>query len=191
MSKLSINLLPPELEANKKKAKRRALINRLSVSLLAFMVALSAVGLVLDIIQSLNVKNLDRKVDSVKAEVTKQKKQEELVLVLKDRISGINNLLNNDTPHAKAFNLITKLVPDSVKINNFSIDKKGVVLLGGETTSPTYLSAFFNNLTDPTINENKISQVTVESLSVSPSTIKFDMSIGLSGSAGSNKAISD
>jgi hypothetical protein len=181
MRKLSINLLPPELEENKKKARKRAFVFRISVGILALMIILSISGLVLDIVQGLALQNEKKRVDVVKAQVSNYKDQEGLLLILKDRLGVISSLLNVDTPHAKAFTLITTLTPANVVIQTFSIDKKGAILLGGEADNPQSLQRLFDNLTSPKVNENKITNVKLDSLNVSDdASIRFNLVLTLS-----------
>ncbi len=177
---LKINLLPPELETNKKKAARKALITRFSIGLLVFMVGIAALSLVLTIIQSLNIQSINGKLTNVKAQVSNYKEQEGLAIILKNRLDGIDGLINTDSPQLKAFSLITDLLPSDVKLLTFSVDKKSTVLLGGETNSTTALQTFFDNLTDPSKNQNKVKKVRVDSLSLGVgSLIKFDLVINL------------
>lgn len=179
MTKISINLLPVELRAETLTQKRGALVMKLSTfSLLAMLLVTSAL-LTFRFIQSTQNQRLAAQIRGAKEKISSLAEREQLSVILRQRLVGINGLLSQDSPSSTSFNLISTLTPPQVKIINFNADKGGKVLLDGETNELTALNKLFDNLTDPKKHEGRIAITRVESLSRSQDRIKFALVITL------------
>lgn len=179
MSKISINLLPVELRAETMTRAREAFILRLSVVSLVVMLTVTSAILAFRFFQSTQNQKLAIQIRAVKEKITSLAEREQLSVILRQRLVGINSLISQDTPSAVSFNLVSSLTPPQVKIINFNADKGGKVLLDGETGELTALKLLFDNLTDPKKHEGRIASTRVESLSRSKDRIKFALVITL------------
>lgn len=180
MDRININLLPPELKEFKNRERRKSLIVRVSVGLLALMIVLTGSLLSAVVLQNVRISNANKRLEETKNEVNSYKEAEAIAVVLRTRIDGINTLMAKEFPQAEAFNLVNSLTPDQVRIFSFSINKTNKLALQGETNSTQSLSGFFNSLIDPKFNEGRISKVVVDSLNRDRSSrIRFDLSITL------------
>lgn len=178
-NKLSINLLPVELRKDtiKENFKRKILTG--SVVILLGMVLITTIVLGIRFFQSTQNQRLAQETQNSRETIASLKNKEELIFFLKNRLSKINNLSAQDSQSVLGFNLVTFLIPQSVEINSFSVDKTGKISISGETTSLSLLNELFENLIDPKKNEGKISSTKLEGLTKSGEHIRFELLIGL------------
>lgn len=180
MAEIKINLLPKEFYEPKKGQGRKLLIFNLSILVLVIMVFLTAAVFITGFLSSNNIKNLEEELDEQKTQTQSLKDKEALLFVLKERLTLVTAINKSESPQSKAFNLITSLLPSQVVMLTFSSDKNGQVVVSGETASNKALQQFFNNLTDPAINEGSIQKVQLSSLNLSSlGVIRFDVTFNL------------
>ena len=180
--KININLLPPELSSAIKDRGRKTLIVRASVIFLIIMIGITSVFISVILAQSLQFKEVEQKLAASESDIAGLKNQEGILINLKSRVDGINNLYNAPSPQADAFNLMTSLMPGGMSLNTFTINKQNNLVLGGETSSTKVLETFFTNLTDPTEHLGQISTVKLDSLARNQNgSLRFDLTITLTG----------
>lgn len=184
MTKIQINLLPIELRKETIVHKRYGILNKISIAVVVLMVIITTGVLAYRFIQTQKSNEVNSQITDAKEKISSLKKQEELIFVLKSRLDKINYALSQESIHTQAFNLITALTPNEVRINSLSTDKTGKVLLAGQTDDLTSLKALFDNLTDPKKNEGKITTTFVESLNKNSSGIRFELAIQLDSTGG-------
>lgn len=186
MGKININLLPVEIEAAKKEEGKKSVLVKSSISLLLFILVLTFCTLLYRVYQVVDLSNITNNLKTAKAKVEGLKEQEGLILILKDRITQISTLVRTESQAPRAFNLIINQMPSDIVLINFDVSTDGTVNLEGETSNPSSLQAFFNNLIDPIKTEGSIKEVRVENLAQSVNgNIRFNLFIALSG----NKSI--
>lgn len=182
MDRISINLLPPELKLSKKKEKKKQLAVRISVSVLVLMIIITGSLIGMSVMQSSSLETESRRLESLQTQVSTYKEAEGIAYLLKNRLSGIEQAAGRKFPQTEAFNMLTQLTPDLVNLYAFKVDKASKVNLQGLTDYPGALETYFTNLTDPKINEGKVTKVTVNSLNKgTTNTIRFDLNIGVTG----------
>lgn len=180
MNQILINLLPVELRANNTESKKKSLLVRLSIGWLLIMVVATVGLLSFRFIQNNQIQNLNGQVNEAKQKVNTFKPQEELVLVLKQRIKGISEIISQESAPSQAFNIITSLTPAQVRIVSFSTDRSGNIVMEGQADNLNTLKELFDNLTDPKRNEGRIASSRVESLSQGASDqVRFNLTIVL------------
>lgn len=163
---ISINLLPQEIASDKKNQSRQSFIIKASVGVLALMLIITPVVFFVGISQKLNLNNLNKQVEDVKAKVGSYKDQEGLILTLKLRLDGIVAISGQDSKQSEIFGIISSLLPSDIVITSFEVDKKGKVVLSAVTTNMQSLQTFFNSLVNKDLNKGKINSVSIESLSL-------------------------
>lgn len=166
MSKVSINLLPPELENVKKERARRALINQISIIILVAIIAVAGGVLALRFSQNATLSDLNSKVESATNTISSPlyRKKEALVTTVKTRVTNTTTALNKVYPSTDAYQLVKKLTPENVKVTNLVIENKGKMTITIETNTTADLDQFLNNLVDPEKNDKRITQTSVESV---------------------------
>ncbi len=184
MTKLSINLLPPELEAAKKQKKRFSKSLKLSIIFLAVVIGVAAVVLSIRLSQNVILSNTTKDLEKAKATLNSPEynQKEGVAITLKNRLESIGTLLTQETYASYAFNLLTGLVPANVNLTGFSVDSKGVAKITAETNNISALDSFFNQILNPDKNQKKITAVNIDSLSRSKSDIyRTELSVNLPG----------
>ena len=180
MDKLKINLIPPEIKENAKKAAKSAIIVRISVGLLGVLILITAGILSVIIFQSLTVRTLNADIEKEKAALAAVKDKEAVVYFLKNRIDTINKFAATQHTQNELFEVVTGLIPAGINLVSLQIDKSDQVSLQGDTGSSASLDNFFNNLTDPKINDGKVSSVEVENLNRGQfGSIRFTLTLKL------------
>lgn len=183
MEKISINLLPPELKFEKSQEKKKALIAKISVLALIVMIGITAFGLSLRVYQKVEVSRLEGQIAGLKNSLSSLGETESMVTTLKGRLQSISQINTSDPKTMNAFNLIYQLFPQDIKVGSFTVDKTGQVQITGEAPTLGSLQSFFNNLTDPSLNQGKVKSIKINSLSKTTLTnIRFDITIALNES---------
>jgi hypothetical protein len=189
MANLKINLLPPELEEQKKKKSHQMLVATFSIGFLAVVVAFAAVVLAFRFSQGVILGKVKQDLDNAKTQVSSPdyKQKEGIVTSLKARLDSINSLLSQQTVVSYAYGLFNSLVPSDTKVTTILISSKGELKVSVESANIDNLTLFFNNLLDPTKNQQKITSVTIDNFGKSNSVnYKADLSIKLAGGGVSN-----
>lgn len=180
MDKLKINLIPPELKELAKKDAKRSLVNKISILLLGLLIMVTSGILAVVVYQNMALGALNTSLGQERAKLDSVKDKEVVVKLLKNRIDTINQFTTNRYKQGEIFNIMMSLLPPGIELGSIQINKTPAVIIAGETEDSEVLQTFFNNLTDPKINDGKITLVTVESLSQSQTGgIRFDLKVNL------------
>lgn len=180
MSKLLINLLPAELREETKRQERRSRITKISVLLIVVVIIITSSILGFRFFVNEESTKANQLVSEAENQISGLRKQEELITVLRNRVSKISTLLGQESFQVQAFNLVYALTPEDITLISFDAKNKGEIDLAGETSGLQYLNDFFGILTDPKKNEGRLGQVVVESLSADANkSIKFNLSINV------------
>lgn len=163
--KIAINLLPVEFTQAEVKRARFVKIQTIGIGVILLMVFLSSLSVALRILQSQNIKVIQTQVDAVEQKISDLKDKQLSLLLIKNRLAVINKYLNNPSKQTTMLLLLDKLIPPSVSVNSTSIDKSGEVSILALIPDSTILDNMITNLTDKTINEGKIVEVLVDSIS--------------------------
>lgn len=181
MAKISINLLPPELTSTRQEKTKRDLSVKASIAFVIVMVVFTGSVLALRLSQNLSLKQKESTLEGNRKRVATLEKEEGLVVVVKKRLSAISVVRNAESDQAQSFILLNALTPQTVQLFTFNANKSDQVTLSGETASTQALQTFFNNLTDPAINEGKITGVNVDNLNKGQTgRIHFDLIVNVS-----------
>ncbi|EKD85366.1 MAG: hypothetical protein ACD_38C00036G0003 [uncultured bacterium] len=164
MSKISINLLPPEILAQEVKKARFYKIQAAGVGVVLVLVFLTSLTLALRILQSRNISEVQVKLAKAEQRISDLKSTETSLMLLKNRLMVVNQYFGVSSQQTEMYKLIEKLTPLSVAVNSITVGKGGDVTLQAFVSDPVSLDEFVNNLTSVEWNENKISQVSVDNL---------------------------
>lgn len=180
MDKIKINLLPPEIKEKAKKEAKQSLINKTSIALLGVLILITSSILAIVIFQGTSVNLLSSDIEKEKSRIQGKKDAEAVIRLLKNRIDTINQFATKRYKQREIFDLITSSPPQGVVLNTVHVDKSTKIVIAGQTGTTALLQKFFNNLTDPKVNEGKIASVTVESLNRNQlGKINFELSVHL------------
>lgn len=178
MDRISINLLPIDLKDNKKNLKKKRLLNTLSISLLGVLIIITGILVVLSLIQNKQLNSEKEALSSMGNTITSLKQKEAAVVILKKRLANVSEIMNEKYPQTDSFLLVTSLIPEDVYMQTFSTNQKNSVALQGTSNDASSLQKFFDNLTDPKINEGKIIKTVISNLNRgSTPKLGFDLEI--------------
>lgn len=165
MQKLSIDLLPIEFKAQALKRVRFYKIQAIGVAIILLTTFLSALVVSLRILQSQQIVQVQARLSEAEQKISSRKNTQASLLLLKNRLTTINQYLGTPSKQSRMYNLITKLLPAAVSINTISVDKSGEALVLATIPDGNYLDSLIDNLISKESNEDKIKGVSIESLS--------------------------
>ncbi len=163
--KISIDLLPIEFKADEIKKAKFYKIQILGVAVILLIIFLSSLTVALKILQTQNISQAEAKLDKIQQQVGGLKDTQSSLVILKDRLTAINQYLGVPSRQVQVYKLIYQLLPASVSVNSISIDKVGEVLVLATVSDASVIDQIINNMLSAEISEGKISQVKVETLS--------------------------
>lgn len=165
MAKISINLLPPEALAEEAKKTKFYKIQFAGIAVILIMVFLTSLTLALQILQSRNITVAKAQLAQEEQKVSSLKNTQASLFLLKDRLTVIDQYMGVPSKQSALYRLIEKLVPASVAVNSIIIDKAGDITLSAWVADSAILDDLMNNLFAKDYSENKINQVSIQSLS--------------------------
>lgn len=178
MDRISINLLPVGLKESKQLLKKKKLINLISISVLGILVVITGVLVVLSVIQNRQVSSETAELSSFESTISSLKEREAAAVILKKRLGAVSTIIKQKYPQTDSFLLVTSLLPEQVSMQVFTTDQANMVSLQGNSPDAASLQKFFDNLTDPKINEGKITQTEINNLNRGTSPqLGFDLKI--------------
>lgn len=162
--KISINLLPPETIAEERKKSRFYKIQFAGIAVILIMVFLASLTLALQILQNRNIAVARAQLSEEEQKVVGLKSTQASLLLLKNRLTVIDQYLGVPSKSSALYRLVDKLIPPSVVVNSINIDKTGEMVLSALVPDSVGLDDLLESLTAESDNENKISQVSIQSL---------------------------
>lgn len=164
MGKIGINLLPEEFHTEELKRVKFYRIQTIGVATILFMVFLASLTIALRILQSQEIQQVKNSLTKSEQQISNLKTSQASLILLKNRLTTINQFLGTSSKQVQMYNLIEKLVPASVSINSISIDKAGEILILAVAPDGKSIDNFLVNLISPETAQDKISQISIDSL---------------------------
>lgn len=162
--RIAINLLPPEIRAQEVKKAKFYKIQFAGVTVILVMVFLSSLTVVLRILQSRNIAEVEANLNQIQQRVSDLKDTEASAFLLKNRLMVINQYLGVSSKQSSMYKLVDKLIPPSVIVNAVNVDKKGDTVFLAVAPDPLSLDILIESLISKESNEDKISNISLESL---------------------------
>lgn len=166
MDKISINLLPQEFRAEELRRSKFYKVQFISISIVLFMIFLSILTVSLRILQNGHLRAAQVKVTDAEARITSEAllTRQTQLLILKNRLSAINQYLGTPSQQTEMYNLVNSLLPVSLVVNAASVGSDGTVSISALTSDESVLDQLFTDLLDKQKNEGKINKVSIEAL---------------------------
>lgn len=164
MDKVDINLLPTEVSVAQRKQAKFGRVQIISIGILFILILTASISVAFRIVQSQKQERLGEEVGILEEKVSRFKDKEATLVVLKNRITAIIQLLGGDRLQTAMFNLITDRIPANVTITTISVDRAGNVLVSLLAPDSNSLEQTLVELTSGEAFE-KISKINIESLS--------------------------
>lgn len=161
---ISINLLPIEFTQTEVKRQKFVRIQAVGVGVILFMVFLSSLTVALRLLQSKNIDLVQSKVAHAQQQVSSLKDKQESLVILKNRLSTINQYLGTPSKQNSMLTLLSKLLPSSFSLNSISVDKGGDAVVVFLAPDPQTLDNFVASLTNSETNGDQIVSVSIDNL---------------------------
>ena len=165
MAKISINLLPQEVTQTQIKQEKSYKIRLMWVAMLMFMIFLSSLAVALQILQSGNFLKAQSNLKKIEEKVISLKGREVSSVILKNRLSAIDQLIATPSKQVITYHLIESLIPPSFIVSSLDVDSSGTITMSLVTTDSVALDNFVASVISSEKNEGKIASVEIESLS--------------------------
>jgi len=120
----NINLLPKDLGSNKKQSKSLALAKKISYGSIAIFVCVFAIGIGLNIFIFQNVSGIEKEQDELKQSITSLEETEYKLILTKDRIAKIQQILAARTAeeYYASQKELTDTLPETITVELLKID---------------------------------------------------------------------
>lgn len=164
MPKIAINLLPLEFRAAELKVAKFYKIQTIGIATVLLMTFLASLTVALRVLQSQNISRIQNQLTLSEGKVSGFKNTEGSLFLLKNRITAINQYLGIPSSQTQIYKIITELLPTDVSASSISVDKGGEVLVVAIAPDASSLDNLITNLTSKESNQDKISQVSLESI---------------------------
>lgn len=170
-SGILVNLLPTEELQKRKHSVRLALINKISIGILAALIFFTSAAFALRLSQNFELQNAQIGLARAEAQVTNLKGKEEQAFILKERLAAISNLLGGDSKRKAIFNLVVFLTPTDILISEASVDRGGNMNLSLKSPTISSIETLISNLGNKEKNADLIAKVSLEGLSLGKDSI--------------------
>lgn len=164
MAKIAINLLPLEFGALSVKEAKFRKVQAIGFATILLMVFLASLTVFLRILQSQNITQVQNKLTASEQKISNLKNTQASLLLLKNRLTTINQYFGVPSKQAEMYKLITTLLPASVSVSSISVEKTGEVLILAIAPDGDSLNTLITNLTTEESNQDKIAQVSLEGI---------------------------
>lgn len=165
MQRISIDLLPLEFREKDLKNARFLKIQTIGLTAVLITIFLASLTVALAILQSQQISQIQQKLTQNEQKISDLKTTQASLLLLKNRLTAINQYLGTPSKQAQMYKLINDLLPSSVSVSSLSVDKSGEVLVLAAASNSVALDNLINSLTSPETNQDKIQKVNIENLS--------------------------
>ena len=178
MDKFTINLLPGEVLLQEKDRSKRSFLLKISVAFLLVVIMIAGATFLMRVTQKQQLEAANQNLDSAKAKVQSYSDRESLLVYLKQRLDNIQNLQGQQSKPVQSYYLMQALLPAGVSVSAFTLDKGNRIVISAQSSNVDSVKQFFDNLTDPTTNQKKITKVNIDSLSrTGDGSFRMDLTI--------------
>lgn len=163
-NKIIVNLLPAEFLAEEGKKAKFFKVQQIGVGIVLLMIFLSSLTVVLRVLQSQNISQIQTRISRAEEEVSELKDKQATLLLLKNRLTTISKFLGKGSKQIEVYALLDKLLTDKVSVSSMSVDSAGNVALVATIADTNTLDNMISTLTNKEANQGKIGAVSIESL---------------------------
>lgn len=165
MAHISINLLPIEFKQEEAKRTKFYKVQIIGVAAILVTAALASLTVTLRILQSQNISQIQTRVRASEQKISELKDTQATLLLLKNRLTAINQYLGIPSKQVQMYQLINDLIPVAFSVTSLSVDKNGDISILAAAPDGASLDSFMTDLTADGNNQNAISQVSLDSIS--------------------------
>lgn len=164
MANIAIDLLPSEFRVEEVKKAKFLKVQTIGIGAILLVVFLSSLIIALRILQSQRIAKIQSNLTQLENRTTNLKDVQASIILLKNRLSSIAELLGISSTQAQMYKLVEGLVPPSVVISSISVSKDGHVLILAITSSSSSIDELINKLISKESNDGKVGSLSLESI---------------------------
>lgn len=164
MEKISINLLPLEYATEEIKRAKFYKVQLLGVVAILLVVFFTSLAVALRILQSQNIREVQTTLSQEEERVSRLKDRQTSLLVIKNRLSTINQYLGVTSKQVSTFNLLNQLLPPQLAISSLSVNRSGDAFIVALAADNLTLDNLVSNLISKDDKSQKISQMSIDTL---------------------------
>lgn len=162
---MAINLLPVEVTRQQQKEARFYQVQSISIASLLVLIFLSSTTLALSFLQNSSINLANTNLQAAEEKVIQFKDKEGSLVILKNRLTVLDQIIGTPSKQRLVYNLVTALLPPSISPTLAVTDTSGNVTLTLATQDRLALDNYLKDLVNPEKNEGRVAKVDVESLS--------------------------
>ena len=164
MTGLTINLLPAQFRVDQKAQKKFQIIQKSSIAVLMLFIFLASGATAFRILKVQDISRLEDQVKQEEEKVLSKKTGETVLVVLKNRLSLINQIEKSGANKTLIYQQISGLIPADVQISTLTVDRSGNMAIAIIAPGTQSLERMLSSLTSKEAFK-LISKVELESLS--------------------------
>lgn len=164
MANISINLLPIEFKQEEFKRTKFYKVQTIGVAIILVMTFLASLTVALRIIQSQKISQTKSRLSQAEEKVSNLKTVQASLVLLKDRLTAIDQYLGFPSQQTQMHQLVSELLPANANVSSISVDSGGEAIILVTVSDSSSLEFLINNLTSRDKNQGKISQVSLENI---------------------------
>ncbi len=172
-----INILPTEKEDQAKEKTKRSLVLKLTIGVIVLVILITSATFGYKVYQGNQQENNNLEIAKATQQISLLKDQEGYLTLVKKRLNSINNLQTQQSQELIALNVMFNLLPNNISITSINSSRNGTVLISGVASDTTALQELIDVLSDPKINQQRLTKASIENLSRDTlGNFKFDVS---------------
>lgn len=165
MQKLTIDLLPEEFKETQLKKAKFYKVQSVGVAAIMIVAFLASLVVALRFLQSQKILQTQTRAKEAEEKVIQLTSTQGYLVLLKNRLTVIDQYFGIPSKQAQMYELIEKLLPPAISINSIVVDRNGEALVLATSTDGNSVDLLINNLLSKDTNEDKVKAINLESLS--------------------------
>jgi len=164
MANILINLLPIEFRQAEIKRTKFNKVQAFGVAVILLMAFLASLTVALRILQSQRIFQTKNRLSQAEEKISSLKTVQGSLVLLKNRLKAIDQYLGTPSQQSQMYQLVIGLLPANAAVSSITVDKGGEVIILATVSDPSSLEDLTTNLLSRDKNQDKISQVALESI---------------------------
>lgn len=164
MNKISINLLPVEYATEEIKKAKFYKLQLIGVAAVVTVTFFASLTVALGVLQSQNIKEVEAHLEEGEERVLQLKDRQASLIVIKNRLSTINQYLGVTSKQVSVYSLLNQLLPPGIGISSLVIDRSGEASIVGVAADGDSVDELISGLISNSEAKDMVSLVSVESL---------------------------
>ncbi len=162
---MDINLLPIGYTKLRKRDTKFYQVQTISIYLLLLLIFVTSITVALRFLQTQQIKAAEANLQEFNLQVSSLKSKEASLVILKDRLTTIDQISTVPSKQRSVYNLVNGLIPPNLTLSFVSVDRSGNMLLSIVAPNFSSLDGLLATLGSTQKNENKITSTSLESFS--------------------------